>query len=274
MLSVLHTGVVIGESQSGKSSIINKLIAPGTRAAKEGVCCCEETKTVEHYVSTCEECKLLLYDTPDCCCLKGTRRALVDIALGCQQVGLNVIAVCFRMTSKPLKSLRQCTHILKMLCKIFGQVVWNNVVLVLTFANQITSPHNSRKAFNALKDEWKKMLCVDILHRELEVPMETIQGISLVPAGYNAAVPLPDSRPGSTWLDRLRQYLFKTAANSDPLWMKHHCALRHAGCGGGSTAVIDTNQGALEVLGKEEETPGESVLPTCSRPAIVGHEGM
>lgn len=255
MLSVLHTGVVVGESQSGKSSIINKLLVLGARTAKEGMCCCEETKLVEHYVSTCEECQLVLYDTPDCCCLKGMRRLLVQIALGCQKVGLSVIVCCFKMTLRPLKSLQQCTHILKMVHSIFGPEVWRNIVLILTFANNLTPPYDSRKNFNAMKEEWKKMICLDILHRELEVPMETVEGIPLVPAGYTAAVPLPDSRPGSTWLDRLRQHLFKTAANSDPLWIKHHCVLRHGEVGG-----VDTNHSMLEVLVKEEKVPMESVL--------------
>ena len=139
----VHTVGFIGP---GRSFVIKHLLQ-----GVEGLCnCCYGDKALSHFVVTCNENQqLVLYDTPHHSSSSDIRCVLENIARNGHH-SLNVIAVCFK-TSSVSKAIHQGTRTLRMLQSTFGQRVWNNVVLILSVADQLVVSHDPRKLCNALK---------------------------------------------------------------------------------------------------------------------------
>ena len=169
--------LVIGETGSGKSTLVNNLLGKDVSPVGESV----ESHTTEIVAVTgeVEGVPVHLFDTPG---LGDTRsdmdaKILADMRNVLESTEINVVIYCFKMNETRLRDS---------LVRIFQEyhkvgVKWQQTVIALTFADALPMSKNAKKAarerglelvkkevFQEKFDEWKKHL-KKVLHDHFEV---------------------------------------------------------------------------------------------------------
>ena len=169
--------LVVGETGSGKSTLINNLL--GQEVALEGHTVESSTEEIEELVGVVEGVPVRLFDTPG---LGDTRpdmdeKILADMREVLKRTEMNVVVFCFKMSETRLRNS---------LVRIFQEynkigVKWKQCVIALTFADALPEPKKEMKAakergeefsmqkhFNEKFDEWDTHLR-KVLQKEFEV---------------------------------------------------------------------------------------------------------
>ena len=171
-LSVL----VAGETGTGKSSLVNKIIGEnvasaglGSRSIQKDVTC--YVKTIHDHTASIGCHRVLLYDTPG---LNDTDltaeeicRMMVEKTSGC----VHVLIYCIDITSRFRRSDRE---LLTNLTKTFGTGIFDRTVFALTKADRVLS-ENPEKDLDALRGEFKKDVHGTL--RDAGIPEERVKAI-------------------------------------------------------------------------------------------------
>ena len=165
--------LVIGETGSGKSTLINNLL--GKDVAIEGHTSKSETKKIKAYRGKAKDVPITLYDTPG---LDGLTSP-IDKNI-CQEIKKLIKSkkVCFTVFCFPISERRiQQSHVLALQAYHEAKVDWDRAIVALTFADSIRAPRHERKMegfneaawFQQMLDERKSALR-DVLVQNVGVP--------------------------------------------------------------------------------------------------------
>ena len=200
--------LLIGETGSGKSTLINNLL--GAEVAPEGHTCQSETKTITHYRGTVAGVPVVLYDTPgtDDMTAASNRDLCREIKKLIRSKKICLTIFCFSMNEQRIKR----SHISTMRAYHEATVNWDSTIVALTFADKIKAPRAERKGegfneaehFRAKISEWEATL-QDTLVRKVGVPPSVAQSLIMRPTTNEWDSKLPDNQEWFVplWLDIL-----------------------------------------------------------------------
>ena len=201
--------LLIGETGSGKSTLINNLL--GEDVALEGHSMANPgTAAIQQYRGTVAGVPVVLYDTP------GTddRKAASDTDV-CKEIKklikskkVCLTIFCFSMNEQRIKR----SHILTLQAYNKASVNWKNSIVALTFADQIKAPHKERRSadFNPADYFQRKITertteLRSVLAKEVGVPQFVAENLIMRPTTDEWDSPLPDNQEWfiPLWLDIL-----------------------------------------------------------------------
>ena len=200
--------LLIGETGSGKSTLINNLL--GAEVAPEGHTCQSETKTIRQYRGTVAGVPVVLYDTPgtDDMTAATNRDLCREIKKLIRSKKVSLTIFCFSMNEQRIKR----SHISTMRAYHEATVNWDSTIVALTFADKIKAPRAERKSegFNETEyfrrkiTEWKATL-QDTLVRKVGVSPSVAQSLIMRPTTDEWDSKLPDNQEWFVplWLDIL-----------------------------------------------------------------------
>ena len=200
--------LLIGETGSGKSTLINNLL--GAEVAPEGHTCQSETKTIRQYRGTVASVPVVLYDTPgmDDMTAGSNRDLCKEIKKLIRSKKICLTIFCFSMNEQRIKR----SHISTMRAYHEATVNWDSAIVALTFADKIKAPRAERKGegfneaehFRAKISEWEATL-QDTLVRKVGVPQSVAQSLIMRPTTDEWDSKLPDNQEWFVplWLDIL-----------------------------------------------------------------------
>ena len=210
MLDIL----LVGNTSTGKSALINKMIYSEDGVAKEADDeQCKETLSVRYHRYSVEGVIGNIWDTPglqDGTADVGIDGILSDIKKGgFDKAGL--MLYCIKLSNTRFQP--EDREIIKILTKEIGKGIWERTIFVLTFAN-VTIDRLERKnryrpgekpvdeVFKDVMSSWRKVLRNEV--QKAGVSRGVAQSIPVVPAGYE-----PESiekvylEDGDDWIESL-----------------------------------------------------------------------
>ena len=147
--------LLIGETGSGKSTLINNLLR--AEVAPEGHKCQSKTKTIMHYRGTVAGVPVVLYDTPGTndMTAASNRDLCREIKKLIRSKKICLTIFCFSMNEQRIKQ----NHISTMRAYHEATVNWDSAIVALTFADNIKAPRAERKSegFNEAEHFQKKV---------------------------------------------------------------------------------------------------------------------
>lgn len=149
--------VTSGQGGSGKSTLINNFLGfsvwKGAETGKSGKAV---TTAVSKYVSEVRGVKVSIFDTPDLYDPRiPTEKTLRDIS---KVTGGEVDLLYYCLSLRTGQLNIGDVMAFKLLSKLFGKVLWENTVFVLTFANKETHNEHYQKLHKNLTDAIKDSL--------------------------------------------------------------------------------------------------------------------
>ena len=167
--------MVTGRIRQGKSKLVNSLI--GERVAKEGAGPRSVTHHIESFTQDIQGAQVTLVDTPGFSDLnKSDDNIASEIR---QEIGdepIDLILFCVRMDGA---LERDDYRIMRILTWVFGQSIWEHVVFVLTFANNVKADLGM---FTQTQADWEGMLR-EYAHTKGGVQADIAEQIPVVVAG-------------------------------------------------------------------------------------------
>ena len=199
--------LLIGETGSGKSALINNLL--GAEVASEGHKCRSETDTITEYRGTVAGVPVALYDTPGTDETAATDRDICrEIKRLIKSKKVCLVIFCFSMNEQRIKR----SHISTMRAYHEATVNWKNAIVALTFSDKIKAPRTERNSegFNEAEyfrlkiEEWKATLR-DTLVKKVGVPQSVAENLIMRPTTDEWDATLPDNQKWFVplWLDIL-----------------------------------------------------------------------
>ena len=200
--------LLIGETGSGKSTLINNLL--GEEVADEGHSLGPETTTIREYRSKIADVPITLYDTPGLNDMTPTadRDLCKEMKSMITSKKICLTIFCFSMEGKRLRS----NHIETMRCYHGASVDWNRTIVALTFADKVTASRKERKSeefdesahFKRTIEEWKTGI-TDALVQKVGVPQSVAKSLLMRPTMDERDSVLQDNQEWFVplWLDIL-----------------------------------------------------------------------
>lgn len=206
--------LITGKTGNGKSSLVNGILGMNVTdsgAAKEGDTIKHScTLGVTEHTTKKGNVTITIWDTPGLQDGTGNQRAYIkEMKRKCSSRDLTVHCIKMNDTRFVRGDDNPDVIVMKKLTRSFGNDLWKNAVIVLTFANTIEDLKKARwKGFTAeekatefkkLIREWREQIR-DILIGDVKVPRHIVDTIRTVPAGYYLERSLPDR---DYWLSTL-----------------------------------------------------------------------
>ena len=171
------TIVVIGKMGVGKSSLFNGIL--GKEVAPEGLGPESYTQAVVPYTKEINNVTVTVIDTP------GLQDPDIEDEVIFEQIrkvtgdsGVDLVLFCLKMSDR---FTRGDQEMIQRTDEIFQRSIWNNTLLVLTFANEIKV--DNAQEFEQLLQSWKDRL-VKTLQKHAGLSPDDAKEIPVVPAGY------------------------------------------------------------------------------------------
>lgn len=193
---------ITGKTGVGKSTLVNGLV--GDEVTKEGHGLDPETAEVTCYEKVFgkkdEGVKVTVWDSPGL--QDGTSREaeyLADMKSKCS--GMDICIFCVSMMETRLDD-PDCADIIAMkkLTGVFGKTMWENALIVLTFANlaedidtEIMVAEDAQKPelFKSKVQLWKETLATTLIN-VVGIDKKLVDEVEVVPAGYSTEPALLD----------------------------------------------------------------------------------
>ena len=188
--------LVTGKTGTGKSALINGIL--GDNMTVEGSSLDPETTEVEQFTKIVNGIPLVVFDSPGLQDgTKNEKKYLLDMEQRCKKVDL--VLYTLKMTDTRLTADSDDVEAMKKLTNAFGTAFWENVMFVMTFANQIRDPEyrndevKNTQHYQRSLGQWEGKLPL-ILENELNVTRKVAEHVPVVPAGYYNTPHLPGCR--------------------------------------------------------------------------------
>ena len=184
------TIVVIGKMGVGKSSLVNGIL--GKEVAPEGLGPYSYTQAVVPYTKEINNVTVTVIDTP------GLQDPDIEDEVIFEQIrkvtgdsGVDLVLFCLKMSDR---FTRGDQEMIQRTGEIFQRSIWNNTLLVLTFANEIKV--DNAQEFEQLLQSWKDRL-VKTLQKHAGLSPDDAKEVPVVSAGYEE----PDLPHCEGWRD-------------------------------------------------------------------------
>lgn len=182
--------LVIGETGSGKSTLINNMI--GEPVAKVGMGFESETSQIEVHHTVVAGVHVTLYDTPGHHDSTGYKdesidqRHLGEINSLITSNAMSLVIFCFKITET-----RRTPHMVDTF-KAYNQIgiSWRKTFVALTFADDM---RDQRRLLTQI-GMWKTEICENILEKELGVAAHTAAQIAFHPTAEHPSISLPGQK--------------------------------------------------------------------------------
>ncbi len=223
--------MITGKTGTGKTTLINSLL--GTNQAIEGFSLDPQTKEVEKFeVKLKDSARLSIWDSPGL--QDGTineQKYLADIKK--RQDSIDLYIYCIRMSDTRFVPDNPDVIAMKKLTKELGGDWWRNVIIVLTFANDLVELAEEDEMEGYMRreyEEWKGILH-DRLKNEVLLPVEVIEQIPIVPAACQSILKIPSYKENTGeyyWLtDVWLQALSVTKIRAQPALIRINAFRMH-----------------------------------------------
>ena len=210
--------LIIGQVGSGKSALVNSLVGGSIDQAIESDSPTAATQEVQQHVLNINGVEVTIFDSPGLLQPGKDDSKIFKEMATVTQTNVDLILYCKKMTSRLDQS---DTKLMRGLTDAFGESVWKNTLIVLTYANEIRLPRSRRAQAQAtstesLEDHFTKLFqeIVEMFHKLLKtnanVPANIVEAIPVVPAGYDSP-----SLPGyDEWFTNLWEKAFSVTKPS------------------------------------------------------------
>ena len=207
--------LVIGESGSGKTFLVNSLL--GEKIAEEEE---EKTSAISTFTGTVQKVSVTVYEATDLIVEDEQHQKEVQELLNSRS--LSFILYCFKMSETRMRQSLINT------IKVFHRagVDWNKTVIALTFADSLPVPkaqrndpkYDEKQYFTSRLNEWKGKV-TDVLTSKVGVPKETAGHIAMIPTAGDPEEMLPTEEK---WCSPLWSAVLAVTAQTQPsMSMKH-----------------------------------------------------
>ena len=218
--------LILGQIGSGKSALVNGILTLSGHVpvAFESDSPTAVTQAVVKYEHKIDGVTVTVFDSPGLLQPGKDDTRIFEEMAALTEKNVDLVLFCKKVTSRidqgDLKLMRGLTE-------SFGESVWENTLIVLTYANEIKLPRRpgSRRGqaqatstesledhFTKIFRESAKMFC-DLLKSKANVSPDVAEKVSVVPAGYdNPAIPGCDDWFAQFWNEACKRT--KTTAQS------------------------------------------------------------
>ncbi len=182
--------LVTGRTGTGKSTIINGLL--GMKMGDED--CAEEgdsldpvTKGLQSFHKKKGRIDVTVWDSRGLLDGKMDQdKNLKEMVAQCSEVDLKLLCIDMSQTRFVRGQENADVRAMNKLTDEFGMDFWRNVMIILTFANEVRA-----KIFTKKLKEFKE--CLDtVLEEDVGIPKDIVSFVKAVPAGYHYERQLPD----------------------------------------------------------------------------------
>ena len=194
---------VVGKTGTGKSTLLNIFL--GVDEFEEGGSFDPVTENVKEFSCTKKGINITVWDCPGLQDGSGKEDQYLLELKNKTNGDIQLLLYCNSMLET--RSDLHMGDAVDKITKILGQDIWKHTAVVLTFANifeqrlidRLTKPEDVKKEFSDKVKEWQKKFQQKLKHI-CGIERSIIDGLKIIPAGYNGCEPLGGNK---NWLSDL-----------------------------------------------------------------------